>query len=62
MWHNTDKAIPEAMAELNRQIFSGHENDGDGVIDLDLGNWLVVLEYGTFRTYGRSQLLNSLSM
>ena len=37
---NIEKAIPEAMAELNRQIFKG--GDDDTQASVDIGEWCLV--------------------
>lgn len=42
VWRNIEKAVPQAMAELNRQIFYGEEGASDGTIDIDLGDWVLV--------------------
>ncbi|KAI4124020.1 MAG: hypothetical protein LQ341_007121 [Variospora aurantia] len=36
---NIEKAIPQAMAELNRQIFFGKDTD-DGTGSVDVGDWV----------------------
>ena len=38
IWRSIEKAVPEAMAELNRLIFSG-EDESQG--ELDVGDWVV---------------------
>ena len=37
---NIEKAIPEAMAELNRQVFKG--GDDDTHASIDIGDWCLV--------------------
>ena len=37
---NIEKAIPEAMAELNRQLFSGADDDTQASVDI--GEWCLV--------------------
>lgn len=39
VWRNIEKAIPEAMAQLNLAIFNG-DDEGEGLIDI--GSWVVV--------------------
>lgn len=44
VWRPIEKAIPQAMAELNRQIFNGAVKGGkdEGTGSVDLGNWIMV--------------------
>lgn len=38
IWRNIEKAVPQAMAELNRRIFSGSDDSGE--FSVDLGDWV----------------------
>lgn len=49
IWRNIEKAIPQAMAELNRQIFNGGDDAGD--VTVDLGEW--VFKEGEMVRYDR---------
>lgn len=40
VWRNIEKVVPQAIAELNRQIFYGEDEDEVG--DVDLGNWVMI--------------------
>lgn len=38
IWRNIEKAIPQAMAEINRVVFAGEEGSSDDSVDL--GDWV----------------------
>ena len=40
VWKAIEKAVPQAMAELNRQIFKGDNDEGTGAVDL--GDWTLI--------------------
>ncbi len=54
IWRNIEKAVSRAMAEINKQVFNGGNDDGDDNT-VDLGDW--VFEGGGMLSLSFSELI-----